>query len=311
MEKLSRQSVPTSARLQNNKMGQFMNSAHTKQPIGAHVSISGSIDLAIGRGEELGCTAIQIFTKNANQWSGKPISPQSAEAFKTAWKASSIGPIIAHDSYLINLAAPDDKKWVKSKDAFIDELNRCAQLGLPDLVMHPGSHLTTGETVGIERVAHAFREIFQEAPSTVRVLIEITAGQGSNLGYKFEHLATIMEKVPAGNFGICFDTCHALAAGYDLTTAEGYLSVMDEFDRIIGCDRIKAFHVNDSKKGLGSRVDRHEQLGEGAVGVEGFRALMQDQRFFNVPKVLETPKGDDNSLDLRNIALLRSLAGEE
>jgi deoxyribonuclease-4 len=120
-----------------------------------------------------------------------------------------------------------------------------------------------------------------------------------------------MEKVPAGNFGICFDTCHALAAGYDLTTAEGYLLVMNEFDRIIGCDRIKVFHVNDSKKGLGSRVDRHEQLGEGAVGVEGFRALMQDQRFFNVPKVLETPKGDDNSLDLRNIALLRSLAGEE
>jgi deoxyribonuclease-4 len=287
-----------------------MSALKTKQPIGAHVSISGSIDRAIGRGEEIGCTAIQIFTKNANQWRGKPISQQSAAAFKTAWEASPIGPIIAHDTYLINLAAPDDEKWAKSKAAFIDEMERCALLGVQDLVMHPGSHLKTGEDVGIEKVAVAFREIFQEAPESVRILIEITAGQGTNLGYKFEHLAEIMGKVPQGNFGVCFDTCHALAAGYDLTTAEGYDAVMAEFDRIIGCDMIKAFHVNDSKKGLGSHVDRHEQLGEGAVGIEGFRALMQDKRFFTVPKILETPKGDDNSLDLRNLALLHDLAGE-
>ena len=286
-----------------------MTSVKTDQPIGAHVSISGSIDLAIGRGEEIGCTAIQIFTKNANQWRGKPISKESAEAFKTAWAASPIGPIISHDTYLINLAAPDEEKWIKSKAAFIDEMERCALLGVQDLVMHPGSHLKTGEDVGIEKVAVAFREIFQEAPDSVRILIEITAGQGTNLGYKFEHIAQIMEKVPNGNFGVCFDTCHALASGYDLTTAEGYSSVMTEFDRIIGCDMIKAFHVNDSKKGLGSRVDRHEQLGEGAVGLEGFRALMQDERFFTVPKILETPKGDDNSLDLRNLALLHELAG--
>lgn len=287
-----------------------MSALKTKQPIGAHVSISGSIDRAIGRGEEIGCTAIQIFTKNANQWRGKPISQQSAAAFKTAWEASPIGPIIAHDTYLINLAAPDDEKWAKSKAAFIDEMERCALLGVQDLVMHPGSHLKTGEDVGIEKVAVAFREIFQEAPESVRILIEITAGQGTNLGYKFEHLAEIMGKVPQGNFGVCFDTCHALAAGYDLTSAEGYDAVMAEFDRIIGCDMIKAFHVNDSKKGLGSHVDRHEQLGEGAVGIEGFRALMQDKRFFTVPKILETPKGDDNSLDLRNLALLHDLAGE-
>jgi len=287
-----------------------MNQAASGQPIGAHVSISGSIDLAIGRGEEIGATAIQIFTKNANQWRGKPITEQSAAAFRAAWKNSTIGPIVAHDTYLINLAAPDDEKWAKSKAAFADELQRCALLGVPDLVMHPGSHLTTGEDAGIERIALAFREIFQEAPDSVRVLIEITAGQGSNLGYRFEHLAAIMDKVPHGNFGVCFDTCHALAAGYDLTSAAGYAAVMDEFDRIIGCDLIKAFHVNDSKKGLGSRVDRHEQLGDGAVGLEGFRALMQDPRFFSVPKLLETPKGEDNSWDLRNIALLRELAGE-
>jgi deoxyribonuclease-4 len=288
-----------------------MTSTRSKQPIGAHVSISGSIDRAIGRGVEIGCTAIQIFTKNANQWKAKPISQESAKAFKTAWQESSIGPIIAHDTYLINLAAPDDEKWAKSKAAFIDELERCAQLGVPDLVMHPGSHLTTGEDVGIDRVALAFREIFQEAPESVRVLIEITAGQGSNLGYKFEHIAKIMEKVPSGHFGVCFDTCHALAAGYDLTTADGYAAVMAEFDRIIGCDQIKAFHVNDSKKGLGSHVDRHEQLGEGAVGIEGFRALMQDKRFAAIPKILETPKGDDNSLDLRNLDLLHKLAEEK
>ena len=155
-----------------------MHTNATHQPIGAHVSISGSIDLAISRGEEIGCTAIQIFTKNANQWRGKPITQESAEAFKTAWAASPIGPIIAHDTYLINLAAPDDEKWAKSKAAFLDELERCAQLGVSDLVMHPGSHLGTGEDVGIERNALAFREIFQEAPDSVRVLIEITAGQG-------------------------------------------------------------------------------------------------------------------------------------
>ena len=287
-----------------------MTPTKNKQPIGAHVSISGSIDLAIGRGEELGCTAIQIFTKNANQWRGKPITTASAEAFKAAWETSSIGPIIAHDTYLINLAAPDDEKWAKSKAAFLDELERCALLGVTDLVMHPGSHLGTGEDVGIERNALAFREIFQEAPASVRVLIEITAGQGTNLGYKFEHIAALMDKVPSGNFGVCFDTCHALAAGYDLTTADSYAAVMTEFDRIIGCDMIKAFHVNDSKKALGSHVDRHEQLGEGAVGLEGFRALMQDERFFSIPKILETPKGDDNSLDLHNLALLHDLAGE-
>lgn len=285
-----------------------MNSKKDCQPIGAHVSISGSIDLAIGRGEEIGCTAIQIFTKNANQWRGKPISQESAEAFKAAWAVSPIGPIIAHDTYLINLAAPDDEKWAKSKAAFIDELERCALLGVSDLVMHPGSHLGSGEDVGIERNALAFREIFQEAPDTVRVLIEITAGQGTNLGYKFEHIAALLDKVPHGNFGVCFDTCHALAAGYDLTTVDRYAGVMAEFDRIIGCDMIKAFHVNDSKKALGSRVDRHEQLGEGAVGLEGFRALMQDERFFAVPKILETPKGEDNAWDLRNIALLHDLA---
>lgn len=280
------------------------------QPIGAHMSIAGGLHLAFPRGEEVGCTAMQVFTKNASQWRAKPISDDDARLFREAWEKSPIGPVIAHDTYLINLAATDDEKWAKSKAAFADELIRCSLLGIPGLVMHPGSHLGEGEEAGIVKVAVAFKEIFAEAPDDVTVLIENTAGQGTNLGWRFEHLAEIMDRVPDGDFGVCFDTCHALAAGYDLTSAEAYAATMEEFDRLVGCDKIRAFHVNDSKKGLASRVDRHEQLGEGAVGVEGFRALMQDARFAAVPKILETPKGDDKECDLRNLALLRELAGE-
>jgi len=280
------------------------------QPIGAHMSISGGLHLAFARGEEVGCTAMQVFTKNASQWRAKPISDEDARLFREAWERSPIGPVIAHDTYLINLAATDDEKWAKSKAAFANELVRCSQLGIPGLVMHPGSHLGAGEEAGIAKVAESFREIFAEAPDDVTVLIENTAGQGTNLGWRFEHLAEIMEQVPGGRFGVCFDTCHALASGYDLTNAEAYAATMEEFERLIGVDRIQAFHVNDSKKGLSSRVDRHEQLGEGAVGLEGFRALMQDQRFVEVPKILETPKGEDSAWDLRNLALLRELAGE-
>jgi len=280
-------------------------------PIGAHVSISGSLDLAFERGEEVGCTVIQIFTKNASQWRAKPISDEQAKKFREAWQASSIGTVVAHDTYLINLAAPDEEKWAKSKATFADELNRCDQLGIRHLVMHPGNHMEQGDEAGIERIATAFRELFAEAPESVEVLLENTAGQGTALGWRFEHLAEIMERVPEGRFGICFDTCHAFAAGYDLTSAEAYATTMDEFERLVGCDMIRAFHVNDSKKGLDSHVDRHEQLGEGAIGVEGFRALMQDQRFAEVPKILETPKGEGNEWDLRNLALLRELAGEK
>jgi len=280
------------------------------QPIGAHVSISGALELAFARGEEIGCTAIQIFTKNASQWRAKPIEAESAAAFRKAWEASPIGPVIVHDTYLINLAAPDEEKWAKSKATFADELVRCAQLGIGQLVMHPGNHMGEGEEAGIARIAAAFKELFAAAPESVEVLLENTAGQGSAVGWRFEHLAEIMARVPEGRFGICFDTCHAFAAGYDLSSGEGYTRVMEELQRHVGLDRVRAFHVNDSKKGFDSRVDRHEQLGEGAIGIEGFRALMQDARFAAVPKILETPKGSDNAWDLRNLALLRELAGE-
>jgi len=279
------------------------------QPIGAHMSISGGLHLAFPRGEEVGCTAMQVFTKNASQWKAKPIGDEDARLFREAWEKSPIGPVIAHDSYLINLAALDDAKWAQSKAAFADEIERCSKLGIPGLVMHPGSHLGEGEAAGLARVCTAFREIFAVTPDDVTVLIENTAGQGTNLGWRFEHLAAILDGVPGGRFGVCFDTCHAFAAGYDVSSGEGFTKVMEEFDRLVGVDMIRAFHVNDAKKPLASRVDRHEQLGEGFVGREGFRVLMQDKRFHAVPKILETPKGDDNAWDLKNLALLRELAG--
>lgn len=278
--------------------------------IGAHMSIAGGLPLALARGEEAGCAAIQVFTKNASQWRGKTIAPEEAEAFRVAWQKSSIGPVIAHDSYLINLAAPDEAMWRKSIAAFVDEMERCALLGIPELVMHPGAHLGSGEEVGINRLAAAFREVFAEAPAEVAVLLENTAGQGTCLGWRFEHLAAVMELVPEGRFGVCFDTCHAYAAGYDLATAEGYATVMSEFDRVVGLERLRAFHVNDCKKGLGCRVDRHEHVGQGSIGEAGFAALMRDERFAVLPKILETPKGDAGELDLMNLALLRRLAGE-
>jgi len=280
------------------------------QPLGAHVSIAGGVENAIARGEEIGATAIQIFTKNASQWRAKPISAESAAAFKANWQNSAIGAILAHDSYLINLAAADPAKRLKSKSAYLDELQRCALLGVPQLVMHPGSHLGDGEEVGLKRVVESFRAILEEAPETVTTLLETTAGQGSNLGWRFEHLAEIMEKLPRGRFGVCFDTCHVFTAGYDLSSREGYERVMAQFDRLIGVEQIRAFHLNDCKKPCGSRVDRHEHVGRGTIGEAGFAALMQDQRFAAVPKILETPKGENNADDLRNLALLRRLAGE-
>lgn len=279
--------------------------------IGAHMSIAGGMHLAFARGEEAGCAAIQVFTKNASQWRGKPILPAEADAFRQAWQASSIGPVIAHDSYLINLAAPDEAMWRKSIAAFRDEMERCATLGIPELVMHPGAHLGAGIEAGIARIAEAFRLIFAEAPGEVSVLLENTAGQGSYLGSRFEELTAIMEKVPAGRFGICFDTCHAYAAGYDIAGEEGCQRVLAEFDRLIGLSYLRAFHFNDSKKGLACHVDRHEHIGQGTLGAEAFRTLLCDPRFREVPKILETPKGEGAELDRMNLALLRRLAGEE
>jgi len=280
------------------------------QPLGVHASIAGGIDRAIARGEALGCTALQIFSKNASRWHAAPLGEEAAAAFRRAWRASRIGPVYVHDSYLINLAAPDEQKRHRSQAALLDELRRCAALGVSGLVMHPGAHLGAGEEAGLRRIADALRNILAEAPPRVRILLETTAGMGSHLGWRFEQLARIMELVPEHDFGICFDTCHVFAAGYDLATETGYEAVMTEFDRLIGCRRIRLFHLNDSRKPCGSRLDRHAHVGRGHIGETGFACLMRDERFAAVAKIIETPPGEDHADDRRNLALLRRLAGE-
>lgn len=278
--------------------------------LGAHVSVAGGLDNAFARGLESHCTALQIFTKNANRWQGKPISNDDAIAFQQAWQKSGIGPVIAHNAYLINLASPKQDVWEKSKAALRDELLRCAQLGITGLVMHPGAHLGTGMETGVERIRKAFREILPETPPEVRLLLENTAGQGTYLGGDFAHLAALLEGFDENRFGVCFDTCHAHTAGYDLSTSESYTEVMAEFDRLVGLEQIKAFHLNDCLKPCGSHVDRHTHIGQGTIGRTGFACLMQDQRFSAIPMLLETPKGDDGEMDRVNLALLRELAGE-
>lgn len=278
--------------------------------LGAHVSVAGGLEKAFARGLESNCTALQIFTKNANQWRAKPISDDEAAAFMQAWKKSGIGPVIAHDAYLINLASPKQSVWEKSKAALIDELQRCAQLGVTGLVMHPGAHLGTGVDTGIKRIREAFHEILPETPPQVRLLLENTAAQGTYLGGEFAHLAALLEGFDENRFGICFDTCHAHSAGYDLSDRESYAAVMTEFDRLIGLGKIKAFHLNDCLKPCGSKVDRHTHIGQGTIGETGFACLIQDQRFTKIPMILETPKGDDGEMDRVNLGLLRELAGE-
>jgi deoxyribonuclease IV len=276
--------------------------------LGAHMSIAGGLDRAFDRGEEVGCTAMQIFTANASRWHGKPVSPEAAEKFSSRWKSSTIGPVFAHDSYLINLASQDPKLLEKSKRAFLEELRRCASLGLAGVVMHPGAHLGAGENIGLDRVRSAFEEILAVSPREVMILIENTAGQGTYLGGPFNHIAALLEGFPRERFGVCFDTCHACAAGYDLSSASGYRATMDDFDRLIGFDRLQLFHVNDSLKECGSRVDRHAHIGEGAIGLAGFRNLMRDDRLAHIPKILETPKGEGGTMDRKNLELLKDLA---
>ncbi len=277
--------------------------------LGSHVSIAGGVHQALAIGRAIGCTAIQIFTKNANRWNAKPLEDIEIFRFQEAWQASGIQTVIAHDSYLINLGTPQNELWQKSQHALLGEMHRCEQLGIPYLVIHPGSHTGSGEAQGLKRVAQALNRIHQHIPdSSVRILLETTAGQGTNLGYQFEHLAAILDLVQEPErLGICFDTCHVFAAGYELRTEEGFQRTIDAFDRRIGINRLKVIHVNDSVKPCGSRVDRHQGLGEGEIGLEGFRLLMQESRFETIPMILETPKGRDPIVsDQRNLQILKN-----
>ncbi|MFZ2949732.1 MAG: deoxyribonuclease IV [Desulfuromonadaceae bacterium] len=282
-----------------------------KDYLGAHMSISGGLHLAIDRAVAAGCGVLQIFTRNSNQWRGKPVSDADVALFRSKFAASGLREVVSHDIYLINLASPPGDIRDKSLAAFRDELETCARLGITKVVMHPGSHLSDSPQTGLARVIEAFDVLFGEVPQFEgRVLIETTAGQGSNLGRTFEELAAIINgsRFPE-KFGVCFDTCHTFAAGYDTATEDGYRDTMEQFDRLIGVGRLECFHLNDSKKGLGSRVDRHEHIGQGELGLNPFRFILNDPRFATVPKILETPKGDNDEMDGVNLALLRGLVG--
>ena len=281
-----------------------------KDYLGAHMSIAGGIHLAIDRGVETGCGVIQVFTQVSNQWKGKMPSEADAALFREKWRQSGLHEVVSHDIYLVNLAAaPESEVRAKSLASFGDEMERCALLGISKIVMHPGSHLGEGEETGIRRICEAFDQLIADhAAFTGRILLETTAGQGTNIGWRFEHLADIIagSQYP-DRFAICFDTCHTFAAGYDLTTQESYEKVWAEFDRVIGLDRLACFHINDSKKGLSCRVDRHDHIGQGSMGLAPFRFIMNDPRFVEIPKILETPKGDNEEMDEVNLKLLRGL----
>lgn len=277
--------------------------------LGAHMSIAGGIGNALLSGKKVACDAIQIFTRSSRQWAAKPFTKQEVEEFCANRKQTGIATVIAHDCYLLNLGSPDGALKKRSIEAFIDELERCELLGVQNLVAHPGAHIGTGELTGIKTIAKSLDVVHKACPGyRTKVTLEITAGQGSALGYRFEQIGQIIDSTREGDrLRVCFDTAHAFAAGYDIRTQEGYDRTFNEFDEFVGIERLAAFHLNDSKKELNSRVDRHDHIGKGHLGVETFRRLLNDKRFWGLPMCLETPKGPELKEDRENLSLLRSL----
>jgi deoxyribonuclease-4 len=281
-----------------------------KRPLlGAHMPIAGGVGEALLRGQSVGCECIQIFTKSARQWASKPYSEEEVKLFHQRQADTAIAIVIAHDSYLLNLGAPDERLRKRSVGGFIDELERCEMLGIPYLIAHPGSHVGSGEEAGIQTIARSIDEAHAAcAGYKVKVALELTAGQGTNLGCSFEQMHRIFDSVKQNDLlRLCFDTEHAFAAGYDLRTDEGYERTFAEMDEAIGVDRLAAFHLNDSKKPFASRVDRHEHIGKGHMGLEPFRRVLNDPRFGGLPMCLETPKGKDLKEDVENLTTLREL----
>jgi len=276
---------------------------------GAHFSIAGALTNAVATAVRFDCDTLQLFTKNANQWAAKPIADADAKAFMKAIASANLRYLTAHDSYLINLAAPGDELFRKSIDAFVIEWERAEQLGLAYLVTHPGAHVGSGDDAGLQRVIEGLDIASARCPGLkTQILLETTAGQGTTLGHRFEHLAAIRAGVrEPDRFGVCLDTCHVFAAGYPIHIRDGFDASFDEFDTVIGLEHLKLFHVNDSVKPLGSRVDRHAGLGLGQIGEGAFRMLVNDPRFEALPMILETPKEgpDGEELDPINLAKLR------
>jgi len=276
---------------------------------GAHFSVAGGLTNAVDTAMRFGCPALQLFTKNASQWAAKPLVDADVDAYRKAAKAAKLKCQVAHDSYLINLAAPGDELFLKSIDAFTIEIERAERLGLDYLVMHPGAHVGSGDDAGLQRVVDGLDESARRtAGAKVKVLIETTAGQGTTLGWKFEHLGYLLKHVQEPKrYGVCLDTCHVFAAGYPLGTDAEYAETFQKFDEIVGLKHLKVFHVNDSVKGLGCRVDRHAGIGLGSIGDAAFQRLVNDPRFAKHPMILETPKEDaeKNELDPVNLAKLQ------
>ena len=278
--------------------------------LGAHISIEGGVHKAPERAREMTCDCMQIFSKNQRQWKAKPLAPADAERFKENCEEHKIRETVIHDSYLINLGSPDAAQLKRSRETFLEEITRAERLGVRHLIFHPGSHVGSGEKAGLEKISESLNWARGKARSDrVVFLLETTAGQGTNLGYSFEQLAKVIDMLeePKAS-GICFDTCHAYAAGYDIKTKSGYRKTFDLLDDVLGIDRVKAFHLNDTKGKLGSRLDRHEEIGEGYLGLDCFKMLMNDSRWEGTPMVLETPKAEETYVE--KLAVLRSLIRE-
>jgi deoxyribonuclease IV len=275
--------------------------------LGAHMSIAGGFDQAIIRGESIHCTAIQIFTKSNRQWQSKPITQEQADLFKSAMKSSSIKTSMVHASYLINIGSNQADLHAKSTAGLIEELARATDLNIPYLVLHPGASVNSTEENCIATISKTLDIVFEKVPGSTMILLENTAGQGSVVGYTFAQLAQIRSlSTHKKRIGICFDTCHAFASGYDFSSKPLYEKMWQQFDNEIGLEHLKAMHINDSKKGLNSRVDRHEDIGKGAIGLEAFTLIMNDKKLFDIPKILETPEADLDSF-AKNMATLKEL----
>ncbi len=282
--------------------------------LGSHMSVAGGCYRAVELAAEAGCDCVQVFTKNASQWKSKPLTPEDGELFRAALEKHQIVAPVSHASYLINLASPSDDLWQKSLAAMVDELERAAALGIPRVVVHPGAHVTASEEDGIATVINALGRVLQQTESLeTMILLENTAGQGTTLGWRLEHLAEMIDGVRNHpRVGVCIDTCHAFAAGYDLRDAGHFAAFADQLGRDIGFDRVGAIHLNDSRKGLGQRIDRHEHIGEGMLGLEAFRHVLNHHALRQVPMYLETEKGDRDgeSFDVINLRTLRGLVGD-
>lgn len=278
-------------------------------PLGAHVSVAGGLANAFGRAADLGCTAIQIFVKNANQWRGREMADAEVLEFRDAHTGSAVGPLLAHGSYLINLAATERTLLRKSRAALADELTRCGRLGVAGLVLHPGAHLGAGGTAGIKRVAASLNAVLAALPDgPTRVLLENTAGQGSCLGCRLEELSAIRDQVKEPHrIGFCLDTCHAFAAGYAIHEPAGFDDFWAEVEDRLGLDAVACLHLNDSLRPFASRRDRHAHIGEGEIGLGCFQRLLTEERLRKIPMVLETEPGDAMAGHRRDLEILRGL----